>query len=76
MDEEEFLPQIGAYATTGGLETALRVWQSCIELNEQLHTYFDDRSSAGERERMGALNEAKGKAWAMAMRSHTGVRPR
>eukprot|EP00965_Chrysotila_dentata_P115732 3825036-Pleurochrysis_carterae.AAC.1 len=59
------MPELGAFATIGGPESALRVWQSCIELNEQLHVVYDDRSSSEERARMSILNEEKGKAWAL-----------
>eukprot|EP00965_Chrysotila_dentata_P045528 1512297-Pleurochrysis_carterae.AAC.5 len=73
-EEEEFLPEMGAFATTGGLESALHVWQTCIELNEQLHSVYDDRSSLELRAKAAVLNEKKGKAcWAMAIRNHTGV---
>eukprot|EP00965_Chrysotila_dentata_P175227 5784288-Pleurochrysis_carterae.AAC.1 len=53
--------------------SALRVRQTCVKLNEQLHVMYDERELADEHERMGALNEQKGKAWALAVRSHTGV---
>eukprot|EP00965_Chrysotila_dentata_P258927 6213395-Pleurochrysis_carterae.AAC.2 len=71
-EDDEYIPELGAFATSGGLASALRVWQTCVKLNEQLHFLYDDRSSLDERERIGSLNEKKGRAWALAVRNHTG----
>eukprot|EP00965_Chrysotila_dentata_P115553 3819135-Pleurochrysis_carterae.AAC.1 len=67
----DVLPGVGAESSAGDLKSASKVWLAVIELNEVLHKPFDDTSRALRAE-VGAEAQAKGRAWACAMRAHSG----
>eukprot|EP00965_Chrysotila_dentata_P216502 6189419-Pleurochrysis_carterae.AAC.2 len=70
-EAEDYLPHSGAELNAGDLQSAARVWLAVIELNEVLHTPFDD-TSRSRRIEVGAECQAKGLAWVLAMRAHSG----
>eukprot|EP00965_Chrysotila_dentata_P093228 3079674-Pleurochrysis_carterae.AAC.1 len=71
-DVDDFLPLASAECSASDLKSAAKVWLAVIELNEILHTPFDDASRA-RRVEVGAASQAKGMAWVLAMRAHSGI---
>eukprot|EP00965_Chrysotila_dentata_P051568 1711352-Pleurochrysis_carterae.AAC.1 len=68
---EDFVPQVGAEASTGTLQSAAAVWTAVLELNEELHKPFDD-SLRSARIEAGARAQRCGRAWVNAVNAHSG----
>eukprot|EP00965_Chrysotila_dentata_P237326 6201833-Pleurochrysis_carterae.AAC.1 len=68
---DDFLPVAGEECSAGDLRSAAKVWLAVVEFNELLHTPVGDTSITA-RAQMGAACQAKGVAWVVALRAHSG----
>eukprot|EP00965_Chrysotila_dentata_P116526 3851630-Pleurochrysis_carterae.AAC.1 len=70
-DEQETMPDLEVDIVVGNYSTALAAVTALLELHLELGAPWDNDSDETRRQKANSANE-KGKAWAMAIRTHCG----